>query len=255
MQLVRKILLGLVALLISLYAGMVIYAYWPAAKGVPAEELATADDRFATVDGIRLRYRLWGDQALGKPTLVLIHGFANTLQTFQRIAPFLAKDYTVIALDMPGFGLSDKPVDHDYSNPSQAAVVTDFIAELGLQDVVVGGHSMGGAHALHVALNSPAVVGMLLFNPGIITTGVPAATEYLVFPFPRLAAKTFGDREFRRNFLVGSYIDPTIVTDEVMDDIMLGAQTDDYITGTTALMSYYVSGDEVSLLDKVECRR
>ena len=74
-----------------------------------------------------------------------------------------------------------------------------------LQQVVVGGHSMGGAHAVHVALNSPRVVGMLLFNPGIITTGVPAATEYLFFPLATFVSKDVWQpgvpRKFRQSLL------------------------------------------------------
>jgi len=252
LHLVRNILKTIAILLLVVYGGLIVYAYWPVADGIPVADLAGPDDRFIAVDGIQLRYQVWGQPRPDQPTLVFIHGFANTLQSFKRIAPLLADDYQVIALDMPGFGLSDKPVDPDYSNASQAAVVTDFIAELGLTDVVIGGHSMGGAHALHVAEMSPAVIGMILFNPGIITTGVPAATQYFVFPLPRLAAKTFGSREFRENFLTSSYLDPSIINDAVMDELMLGPRSEGYIEGTTALMGYYVAGDEVKMLADVK---
>jgi pimeloyl-ACP methyl ester carboxylesterase len=92
---------------------------------------------------------------------------------------------------------------------------------------------------------------LILFNPGIITTGVPAVTEYLVFPLPRLAAKTFGEREFRESFLKSSYVDPSIITDDVLDELMLGPRSEGYIEGTTALMGYYRPSDEVALLADV----
>ena len=161
----------------------------------------------------------------------------------------MGEDYYVVALDIPGFGLSAKPADRDYSNQNQAQAVVDFIRELGLESVVIGGHSMGGALALHVAMTMPEVTGIILFNPGIITTGVPAATEYFKFPLPRLAAKTFADRSFRERFIRTSFVDPSIITDDVMDELMLAAYTDDYITGTTQLMSYYVAGDEIGMLN------
>jgi pimeloyl-ACP methyl ester carboxylesterase len=246
----RKTLLTMAVLLMIVYGGLVAYAYWPYPEGMPAAELAGPNDRFVEVDGINLRYRAWGSP--DKPAIVLIHGFANSLQSFNRIAPFLQDDYYVLALDLPGFGLSDKPVDHNYGNASQAQVVSGFIKALKLQNVVVGGHSMGGAHAVHLAIDDPTVDGIILFNPGIITTGVPAATEYFVFPLPRLAAKTFGQREFRESFLKSSYLNPGIITDEMLDELMLGAQTDDYIEGSTALMSYYRSGNEVELLPEVK---
>ena len=252
MQIVRNILKTIVILLAVVYGGLCIYAYWPFGEGVPIAELAGPDDRFIDASGIQLRYQSWGQDRPGQPVLVFIHGFANSLQSFQRIAPLLADDYRVIALDMPGFGLSGKPVDHDYSNPSQAAVVADFIAALGLNDVIIGGQSMGGAHALHVAEMAPEVIGMILFNPGIITTGVPAATQYFVFPLPRLAAKTFGQRDFRENFLTSSYLDPALVTEAVMDELMLGPRSEGYIEGTTALMGYYVAGNEIDMLANVD---
>ena len=252
MHIARNILKTVAILLLIVYGGLIVYAYWPYGDGVPVAELAGPNDRFVDVNGIQLRYQTWGQASPGEPALVFIHGFANSLQSFKRIAPLLADDYQVIALDMPGFGLSDKPVDHDYSNQAQAQVVADFIAALELDKVLIGGHSMGGAHALHVAEMAPEVVGMILFNPGIITTGVPAATQYFVFPLPRLAAKTFGEREFRENFLTSSYLDPRLVTDAVMDELMLGPRSEGYIEGTTALMGYYVAGDEISMLADVQ---
>jgi pimeloyl-ACP methyl ester carboxylesterase len=251
MLIVRRILVTLVLLLVVVYAGLIGYAYWPAGDGVPAVELATAEDRFVDVDGMQIRYRTWGEPEPGEPAIVLIHGFANSVQTFRLAGPLIGEDYYVIALDMPGFGLSDKPDDRDYSNESQARLVGDFIRALGLEQVVIGGHSMGGTHAVHVAVNEPEIVGVIFMNPGIITTGVPAITEYLVFPMPRLSAKTFADRSFRERFVKTSFVRPELITEDVMDELMLGSLTDDYYTGTTQMMSYYVSGDEVGMLDDI----
>jgi pimeloyl-ACP methyl ester carboxylesterase len=107
---------------------------------------------------------------------------------------------------------------------------------------------MGGALALHVAEQAPEVTGIILMNPGIFTTGVPPIAEYAVFPLPRLTAKTFGDAGFRERFLKQSYVNPDIVTPAVVEDVMVGALTDDYVTGTTQMMKYYKSGDEEQML-------
>jgi len=252
MPIVRNVLRIMGLLLLIVYGGLVVYAYLPFGENIPIAQLAKPEDRFTEVDGMQLRYREWGVQRADKPTLVFIHGFANSQQSFKRIAPYLEKDYHVVALDLPGFGLSAKPVDHDYGNESQANAVTGLIAALKLDSVVVGGHSLGGALALRVALTAPNIRGLILFNPGIITTGVPAITEYLVFPMQRLSAKTFGDRDFRENFLKSSYVDPSIITDEVLDELMLGPRSEGYIEGTTALMGYYRPSDEIPLLAKVK---
>ena len=60
-----------------------------------------------------------------------------------------------------------------------------------------------------------------MFNPGIITTGVPAATQYFVFPLPRIAAKTFADEGFRERFLKGAFVRPEVVTDDVMEQLIV----------------------------------
>ena len=248
---IRRILKSFAALLVLLWLGMTIYAYWPQEAGVPATELAGPDDRFVEADGMLLRYRTWGEPVPGQSPIVLIHGFANSVQTWRDLGPELKNDYHVIALDMPGFGLSAKPDDRDYTNPSQAAAVIAFIEALNLDSAIIGGHSMGGALSLHVAEQSERITGMILFNPGIITTGVPAITEYQVFPMHRLSARTFADRNFRTNFLKSSYLRPEIITEDIMDDLMLGTKTDDYWTGTTQMMSYYESGNEVEMLGEI----
>ncbi len=251
MRWIRRLLTTLVALLVLIWIGLSVYAYWPQPPGVPARELAGPDDKFIEAAGMQLRYREWGTPVAGEPAIVLIHGFANSIQTFRLLAPLLADDYHVIALDVPGFGLSDKPADHDYSNASQAAVISAFIDALGLDTVVIGGHSMGGTLSLHVAEQSPHVVGMVLLNPGIITTGVPAITQYQPFPMQRLSARTFASRDFRGNFLKTSFLNPDIITEEVLDDLMLGSRTDDYYTGTTQMMKFYEPGNEVAMLADV----
>ena len=251
MLIVRRIFLTLAILLAVVYSGLIVYAYWPTPDGVPAKSLATDADRFIEADGITVRYREWGQRQAGEPSIVLIHGFANTVQTFNLLAPQLAGEYHVVALDMPGFGLTDKPDNRDYSNASQARLVGEFARALGLQQFIIGGHSMGGTHSVHVAVNEPGVVGVIFFNPGIITTGVPAITEYLFFPMPRISAKTFSDRAFRERFLKTSYVRPEIITADVMDEVMIGSLTDDYYSGTTQMMSYYVAGNEVEMLNDI----
>jgi pimeloyl-ACP methyl ester carboxylesterase len=249
---IRRILFTILSLFALVYAGLVVYAYWPYPDGVPARNLAGPADRFVEVDGIPIRYQTWGEPAEGQPAIVLIHGFANAVTTYRLVGPLLGEEYQVFAIDMPGFGLSGKPTDHNYDNASQADIAEGFIRAMGLEKVVVGGHSMGGAHTVHVAIDAPEVVGAILLNPGIITTGVPAATEYFVFPLPRLAAKIFADRDFRGRFIRNSFLRPEIITEDVMDELMLAGQTDDYIAGATHMMGFYAAGNEIEMLDELD---
>jgi len=253
MRIFRRLFAGIGLLLLVGYIGLIAYAYWPTSiEEVPARSLAGPEDEFLAVDGLELRYRTFGKPADDKPNLVLLHGMANSIQSFRFVAPLLAEDYYVVAVDMPGFGLSSKPDDFDYRAPNMARVIGDFIEELGLEQTVVGGHSMGGAIAMRVALNEPVVNGLVVMNPGIITTGVPEITRYLPFPFQRLSAKQFGDRDFREQFLKISYVDPSIVTAEVMDNLQLAVRSEGYLTGTTTMMGQYEEAEEANMMGEVD---
>jgi pimeloyl-ACP methyl ester carboxylesterase len=247
-----RLLGGLLGLMALAWLGLVVYAYWPTGvEEVPAANLAGPADRFVSVDGLNIRYRTWGSPAPGKPTALLLHGFANSLQSFRRVAPLLTGSYYVVAYDLPGYGLSDKPAPFDYQNAHQAEIAGDLIKALGLENVVVGGHSLGGAIALRVALRSPEVIGLVVMNPGIITTGVPAIARYLVFPLPRIQAKLFGDPDFRAGFLRRSFIDPSIVTDDVIRDLSLTSRSEGYLRGMTNLMGQYSDAGEVPMLPRL----
>ena len=253
MRIIKRILAGIGLVFLVAYIGLIAYAYWPTGiDEAPARTLAGPDDRFVDVDGLELRYRAFGAPAPDKPNLVLIHGFGNSLQSFRLLAPLLADDFHVITVDLPGFGLSAKPVDYEYRNANQARTVGAFIRALGLRKTVIGGHSLGGAIAVHVAVNEPGIIGLLLINPGIITTGVPAITQYLPFPFQRLSAKQFGDRDFREQFLKLSFVRPEVVTDEVMDNLMLATRSEGYLSGSTAMMGDYEAATEEAMLADID---
>lgn len=248
MKWVRRLSLGIVTLLVLAYVVLVVLAYLPYEE-VPRSELVGSEDQFVSVRGVSVRYRSYGNPT--ETPLVLLHGFANSLQTWRDFAPLAAEQFHVIALDMPGYGLSDKPEVFDYHNPAQGQFVADFIDQLDLSGVVVGGHSLGGAVALHAAMTSHRITAVAFFNPGILSTGVPSATQYLFFPLQRLSARQFGNRDFREQFLKSAYINPTIITDQVIDDVMAGSRMQGYLTGMSTLMDHYEEGGELALLPKL----
>jgi pimeloyl-ACP methyl ester carboxylesterase len=251
MRALKKTLLGAVALIGLLWLSLAIWAYWPGEPELPVDSLASADDRFVTVQGVRLRYREWGERRDGEPSLLLIHGFGNSLQSFRELAPRLGERHHVIAIDMPGYGLSEKPVDFDYHNGPQARNLMAAARALGLESIVYIGHSLGGAVALHAAVYDERARGLVLLNPGILSTGVPKIVQITLPPLPRMSAKLFASREFRGNFLKNSYVDPSIVTEQVIDEVMLGARTEGYMTGMTSLMMQYSEGEEILLAPRL----
>ncbi len=251
MKVLKRIVLGVLLFIGICWAGLAAWAYWPGEPELPVARLATTDDRFVAVDGLRLRYREWGSAGADRPELLLIHGFGNSLQSFRLLAPRLAACCHVVAIDMAGYGLSDKPVDFDYHNGPQARLLIAAAKEIGLRNVVYVGHSLGGAVALQAAVADPAARGLVLLNPGIIRTGVPRIVQVPLPPLPRMSAKMFASRDFRGSFLKQSYVDPSIVTEDVIDEVMLAARSEGYMTGMTSLMKQYREGEEIILARRV----
>ena len=164
----KKFLIGIVGVIAVGYLALVGYAYWPVGEpGVPAKSLATADDKFIDIDGLAIRYRTYGEQSADKPDIVLMHGFGNSLQSFRNLAPLLTDCCFVVAFDFPGYGLSTKPVSYDFSNAGQAKIAIKLAQALGLAKPIYGGHSMGGAIALHTGVKDPTAAGIIFIDPGI----------------------------------------------------------------------------------------
>ncbi|MBK5198924.1 MAG: alpha/beta hydrolase [Methyloceanibacter sp.] len=99
---------------------------------------------------VRLYYEETGK---GSPVL-LIHGFGASIFTWRHIAPELAKTHRVIAVDLKGFGQSDKPFDSRYSVFDQAALLAQLIEDKDLHNLTLVGHSFGGGIALLLALEA-----------------------------------------------------------------------------------------------------
>ena len=81
--------------------------------------------------------------AMDQDTIVLIHGFPTASWDWHRIWPALQQQYRVVALDMLGFGFSDKPAQHSYSIHEQADFIEALVRELGLTRFHVLAHDYG----------------------------------------------------------------------------------------------------------------
>jgi pimeloyl-ACP methyl ester carboxylesterase len=106
--------------------------------------------RYKRIHGYRRAYRIAGSG----PPLLLLHGIGDTSQTWSRVMPLLASRYTVIAPDLLGHGLSDKPR-ADYAISAYACGMRDLLAVLDLDTVTVVGHSLGGGVAMQFAYQFP----------------------------------------------------------------------------------------------------
>ena len=115
----------------------------------------------------------------GKP-VVLIHGFMDSLQTWRRNADVLAQTHRVYAIDVLGFGSSDRVHAPIYTLKAQAQILSEFFAAQTIENADVVGHSMGGALALQLAYDFPELVHKLVLI---------APATYLYAAFPRHGLK------------------------------------------------------------------
>src|SRR4030088_3500134 len=122
-----------------------------------AAQFPSFESRTVTIDGINIHYVRGGP---GTP-LVLVHGLGSSaaVEFYYNLEP-LAAHHRVLAIGLPGFGNSDKPV-LDYTIEVFVKAVRDLMTSEGLERAALMGVSMGGRVALGLALESPGPVERL----------------------------------------------------------------------------------------------
>lgn len=136
------------------------------AKGVNWDDVArdvphSENSHFVEVDGSTVHYQEFGDPA--DPTVILIHGYTASVYVWKTSAPLLAaRGFHVLAIDLLGFGFSDKPAWFEYSIEAQARMVARFMNRVGIGRATIVGSSYGGAVAATLALDYPERVEKLV---------------------------------------------------------------------------------------------
>jgi pimeloyl-ACP methyl ester carboxylesterase len=138
-------------------------------------ELVPHSDRshFVHVDGMRIHYQEFGDAPA--PPVILIHGYTASTASWRHSAPRIAEvGFRVLAVDLVGFGYSDKPGHFEYTIDAQARMVTRFMDRLGIGVATLVGCSYGGAIAATIALDSPERVDKLVLVDAVINDDLKA---------------------------------------------------------------------------------
>lgn len=133
-----------------------------------ADRIVHADrSRFINIDGIRVHYQEFGDAA--NPPMILIHGYTASVYVWKTAAPMLAREgFHVIAVDLIGFGYSEKPRWFEYSITAQTRMIERFMDRLGIGRAMIIGSSYGGAVAATLALDYPERVEKLVLVSPVI---------------------------------------------------------------------------------------
>jgi pimeloyl-ACP methyl ester carboxylesterase len=216
-KLALKIAAGVVGLVLVLLAG----SWLMLRRGdIPYETLETrwAAEGSRYIDlpsGVRLHYLDQGDPK--RQTLVLLHGFAMSTDTWKPWVKRLGRDFHVVSLDLPGFGLTRTPADWPYSYQAMAGVVDAFAKAKHLDRFSVAGSSMGGGVAWRYALNHPERVrGLILVDSsGWPEPDLPALRDPLVRtgqnPALRPIVTSLDNSSSLRRSFRAAYADPSRV--------------------------------------------
>ncbi len=130
----------------------------------------TFDVKYKKVRNINIAYI---DEGTSSEVVLLIHGLGTNAKSWIKNIPALAKEFRVLAIDLPGYGKSDKGY-YKYSMHWYAQVLTEFLTELGINKATFVGHSMGGQISLVTSLSYPERVKNLVL---ISTAGFEKFTE------------------------------------------------------------------------------
>jgi pimeloyl-ACP methyl ester carboxylesterase len=185
----------------------------------PFEEIRRAEpaDRFLRI----------GDQLVhvvtagAGPPLVLVHGFGASTYSWRRVMPRLAESFRVIAVDLSGFGYTQRPRDRArYTREAQGELILAVMDALGIEKANLMGHSYGGGISLWIAWKHPERVrSLVLVDSSAPTYSYDRRSRTASFrPLTALYLRTWVLRPSSvRKALLHSFFDDSLVTPELVE--------------------------------------
>lgn len=199
-----------------------------ATREVPFAELQaeyglSSSAYFEPDPGLRVHHTVDGSPS--DRTIILVHGFAASVHAWRPWVERLEGEYRLIAIDLPGHGLTEAPKGYRASLEANVALVDELATKVGADRFVLAGNSMGGAVSLSYALqHQERLEGMVLVDSAGWSGGDEPSSEGppLVFallnnPVGRFFLKLFDPRTFASGGLEAAYLDESLVTDALVD--------------------------------------
>lgn len=215
-------LLGAAVLALVALGAVAIALTWQ--PGIAVEQLrgrwAPPPSTFITIDGLQVHLRDEGPRDDPRP-IVLIHGTSASLHTWQGWTEALRGTRRVIRFDLPGFGLTGPNASGDYSDAMYVAFTLKVLDMLQLQQVVLGGNSLGGAIAWQTAAAAPRRVAQLVLVDAagytLDSQSVPIGFRIARLPVMREFMRYSLPRGVIESSVRNVYGDPSKVTPELVD--------------------------------------
>ncbi|MCF6276166.1 MAG: acetoin dehydrogenase dihydrolipoyllysine-residue acetyltransferase subunit [Robiginitomaculum sp.] len=194
----------------------------PVLSDIDSPTLELIDD-MAEVDGQQLHYISAGD---GDKTVVLIHGFGGSLSSWGGLPMALASSYRVISVELPGHGTSSKQIKGGGTRDFADLLFT-FLDSLGVNEIHLVGHSLGGAIAAQMASSAPKRVNSLslISNYGLGTKVDSNYIEEFVGAARRKAVKLALKKLFVDGALVNSDMIESVLRLKRIEGVELALRT------------------------------
>lgn len=197
-----------------------------ASREIPFAELRAAyalpaSVTFEAAPGVNVHYTDEGPRDAA--AIILVHGFAASVHAWRPWVERLKGDYRVIAIDLPGHGLTETPPGYQATLEGNAALVDALAKKLGVGHFVLAGNSMGGAVSLAYAMAHPDKLdGLVLVDaagwPGDAKrSGPPAFVGLFNNGFGRFLIKLIDPHLFATGGLKSAYVDEALVTDSLVN--------------------------------------
>lgn len=232
------------------------------ASNLPAQPVLAAAEA-ELPGGIRLHYVSGGPREAR--TVVLLHGYPDSHFSWARVAPTLARHLRVVAPDLRGHGRSSRPT-RGYAVEDLAEDVLALLDELGIDEAIVVGHSMGSFVAQRLAdvapdrLDALVLVGGAPSIHGLSDLGeLVSAVEALADPVPEEFLRGFQEstivRPLPAEFFEGLVAESRLVPARVLKQVlrgMLAAEPRDAGAGSRELRTWLLWGTEDPLFDSAD---
>lgn len=183
------------------------------------------------------------------PPVVLLHGFGASTFSWRFLVSELASSHRVVAIDLKGFGKSDKPLDGKYSPRDQSILIRRVLEKLELTGVTLVGHSYGGTVALLLAIDdvkasSRLIERLVLIGPASHAQAIPGFIAGLRIPFfGSLATHALPKSLLVMHVLREVFYDRTKISDEVVCAYASPLHTTGAISALVAVASEIIPPD------------
>jgi pimeloyl-ACP methyl ester carboxylesterase len=183
-------------------------------KDAIVDKYTDSASRFLALHKMQVHYR---DEGKGQ-VVVLLHGTASSLHTWDQWSEKLSQHYRVIRLDLPGFGLTGPHPDDLYEVSDDVAFLNDFLSELKIPKAHIVGSSLGGRIAWQYSLqHSEQVLSLTLMNAlGYPQHSWPPAIEMAQWPVLDTLIANFSPR-----FMFNIGLKEIYYNDHIVDDLLV----------------------------------